>query len=320
MNSDVSALVQLNQAIDGVPSGWWMILAATVLFASGFIFRAKKIASRVKRQPKVQPPEREPFRRTLQTVFSASRYDRAEPRSDLERQWVLNYEWLVQFWIDEEVRHAAGQCPQASLWRFEPVGTTMTRTLADWGFPSDIEIKRRGKGYDVLGLCELPTLPQREQLVFFEVPLGQLNRTLAERKIRWLMESRANAKRWRRRPATGLQQVFFKIMGIGLEEDATATTADAAMAEIFEHFKGLNPTKFNDWYAFEGIYNELGRGQFGAKIETPMPDALALYEGFLALKAEGKTGLEQYIRPQMVLDKSNDLQAMRKAQGDHVRG
>lgn len=318
MNSEVPAIVLLNQAIDGVQSGWWMILLASALFASGFIFRTKRIAARIKGHHKSQVVKREPFRHTMQTLFQASRCDQSKPRTDLEDQWVNHYQWLVQFWIDEEVRHGAGLSSTDTLWRFDSVEPSATRMLADIGFPSDIGMKRRGKAYDVLGLIEPPYLAQREQLAYFGVNADHLSRTLCDRKIRWLFESKANVRRWAQRPATPLQQVFFKIMRVGLEDGATAVAAEAAMADIFNRFNGLHTSKFNDWHTFEGVYKELGRCQFGAKVQPPLPDAALLFAAFKALQAEGKTGLEQYIQPQMVLDKVDAMRAKGKNGNGHV--
>jgi hypothetical protein len=135
-----------------------------------------------------------------------------------------------------------------------------------------------------------------------------MNRTLAEREVRWLMESKINAKIWEERPIDPIQSVFFKLIDIKAPKDIRATQAQA----IIEHFLSCDLNDEDsvraDWVAFESIYADITseHSLIARGIRQPKPETVC--QAFESLLREGKSSMDQYIQIDMVVKRCIEIE------------
>lgn len=236
-----------------------------------------------------------------ETDISPINYERSEPANEYVREWQTNSDWLNAYWRLEDKSVDEIKADKDRSWRYLPLERRDLDYLERRGFPADPGLTRKGQIYDIMGLCEMPTALQAQQLRFFDVKEARLNRTTAEREVRWLMESPINRNLWEQRPMDPIQSIFFKLLDVNPPNKLKATEAQAIITEILTRGSDNEDAGRADWVAFESIYSDLSSEYAAATRGIRRPTPELVFTAFESLRRDGKSAMDLYIQIDIVV-------------------
>ena len=285
----------LTQSVDKFPAGWVAVYLAAGLLGWAFRFRISKIIKKRRQKTSSIKAIHE-----NETDISPINYEHSDSISEVARQWQKNRSWLISYWAIEDKSTEQLKDQKDIAWRYLPLEDRDLSYLDKMGVQFDIAIRRKGNMFDVLGLCEMPTALQVHQLRYFAVNTRDLSRTTAEREIRWLMEAPTNKKIWENRKIDPIQKVFFESMEIDIPTSMKATDAEKIIRNVLQSEEGSGSAR-EDWFAFEGIYNDLSSDYMSHKRGVRRPDPEQAFAAFNSLRKEGVTAMDQYIQIDIIV-------------------
>jgi hypothetical protein len=213
---------------------------------------------------------------------SQARKTTAPRRSAAERCLDEHMSWLSPRWAAARVEEAAGTTINFPAWYFEDSTERQHVKAQSLGLTLSPSASK-GQFSDVLGLFEEPTEEALEKLAFFGVKLHGANRneSRVRHELALLDASQDSVQRWAERPASKVQQEFFRFVGAKVPAGLTATGADAL---IQSQLAQLPLADADAWAAFRDVVDEFDDTDFRECAGIRKPTLADLRSAFQTLR------------------------------------